>query len=50
MKKELKLFLREMGIKQEELYHLTGYHFEDVEAKEDLEEIKRLINYVCYGK
>lgn len=43
LKKELKLYLREARVQQEELYYYTGYHFEDVKTVEELEEVKRLI-------
>jgi hypothetical protein len=44
IKKQLKLFLQDKQFNQEELYRITGYHFEDVKTVEDLEEVKRLIN------
>lgn len=50
LKKELKNYLREMGIQQEDLYHLTGYHFIDIETAEDLKECKRLLFQVCFGR
>ena len=43
MKKQLKLLLREHGVKQEDLYRITGYHFDEVKTIEDLNEVERLI-------
>ena len=44
VKKQLKDFLREYGVPQDELYNRTGYHFEDVKLYTDLVEVKRLID------
>lgn len=42
-KKDLKMFLREIGLPQDELYYKTGMRFEDVKTREDFEEVKRLL-------
>lgn len=44
MKKQLKLLLREYGVKQEDLYRITGYYFDEVKTIEDLKEVERLIS------
>lgn len=43
VKNELKLLLRKIGLKQDELYYKTGYHFEDVTTINDYNEIVRLL-------
>ena len=43
MKKELKLILREYGIRQDELYDRFGWYFEDV-TKELLDDLKRQLD------
>lgn len=40
MKKELKLILREYGIKQEDLFNRFGWYFNEI-TKELLEDLKR---------
>jgi hypothetical protein len=48
IKKRLKELLRDIGVKQEDLYYKTGYEFADVKTEEDLKEIIRLLNIFYY--
>lgn len=45
---DLKMFLREIGLDQKELYYKTGFHFEDVKTKEDFQEVRRLLSHEYY--
>ena len=47
MKKELKLILREYGIKQEDMWHKFGWNFNDV-TKELLDDLKRQLGVTEY--
>lgn len=47
-KKDLKLFLRDIGVPQDELYYKTGFHFEDVKTREDFNEVRRLLGQSYY--
>lgn len=47
MKKELKLILREYGIKQEDLYYRFGWRFNEV-TRELLEDLKRQLGIDKY--
>lgn len=48
IKTQLKLLLQQIGVKQEDLYYLTGFRFSDVKTKEDLDEVKRLLSQWYY--
>ena len=43
IKTRLKLLLRDIGIKQDELYSLTGYNFNDVETETIFSQVKKIL-------
>ena len=52
MKKQVKAHIKSicnyLGIYQDTLYQQTGYHFEDIQTKEELKECIRLLNNWYY--